>query len=743
MSPRRDASNDGKSPPQSPPSDPPSVEAFSGKRGCHLRWSRITKAVELKENATGLLGGRAIGGNKKAEAPGAVAQKVILNEVSGEARPGEVLALMGPSGSGKTSLLDALSGRSAYETGTYTVDSYPVIGSVKKDLKRKIAYIKQADIFFGHLTVRDQLTYTALLRLPGKLSRSEKMEEVERILVTLRLTKCAETPIMMVSGGERKRVNIGTELLTDPSVVMLDEPTSGLDSTSAVALLRILMDLGRKHGKTVVTSIHQPSSAVFQSFDRLMLLADGCVVYFGTPRDSLSYLTSAGYECPPGYNAADHWMDLLVVDSALENDTMHSANLIEEGDDAKEGAKEEEEAPAGVSGSKTEDEDEDGAAAADKHKALEKGISIRDRFDRRKSMERRRSSLILETKNQRARASTGPGSKAALIRLWDNDASAESIDKSQAEAEANMINEDTNAGDEVTGDDEPKYNTSWLTQYIVLMHRAMKNSRSAIFTPLNFVKSVCLGLMTGLLWFQMEYTERTVMDRASFFFFTMMYWVFDAMFNSVMTFPQERAIIYKERASGTYHLSSFFMAKTTSEAPTRLILPVVYMVISYWMAGANPSFGAFVGTTGCCLLCVLAGESMGLLVGTTIMDWEKSMVVMVIFSLTLVLGGGYYVDNIPAFLVWIPYISPFKYAYDASQLIVFDRPVPCDGSGVMEVVCAKSETGYVTLEELRTFLGVHGTVGYNVGLLLVVFALPRYLAFLALKRRRGAERIGE
>ena len=200
-------------------------------------------------------------------------------------------------------------------------DSVPVIGSVKKSLKRCVAYIKQDDIFFTHLTVRDQLTYTALLRLPEKsMTTAQKHEEVEKLLVTLRLGSCADTPIMMISGGERKRVNIGTELLMEPSVLILDEPTLGLDSTSAVAILRILSDLAKLHGKTVITSIHQPSSAVFRSFDALMLLADGYDVYLGSPGSLLTYLEGREFTCPPEYNASNYWMDLLVVDLTLEED---------------------------------------------------------------------------------------------------------------------------------------------------------------------------------------------------------------------------------------------------------------------------------------------------------------------------------------------------------------------------------------------------------------------------------------
>ena len=113
-------------------------------------------------------------------------KKTILNGVSGSAAPGEILALMGPSGSGKTSILDVLSGRSSYDGGVINLDGDHVTDKVMKKLKKKVAYVKQNDLFFGHLTVRDQLTYTAFLRLPSSLPKAQKVAEVDRIIKQVR-----------------------------------------------------------------------------------------------------------------------------------------------------------------------------------------------------------------------------------------------------------------------------------------------------------------------------------------------------------------------------------------------------------------------------------------------------------------------------------------------------------------------------------------------------------------------------
>ena len=130
--------------------------------------------------------------------------KVILNQVSGEAKQNEVLALMGPSGSGKTLLLDILSTRdSLYNNGGLYLNQTDIQTSslIQKKFKRQIAYIKQKDIFFDHLTMKDQLTYTAFLRLSDEeYTKEEKLAEVDKVLSLLRLQKCANTQIRLVSG---------------------------------------------------------------------------------------------------------------------------------------------------------------------------------------------------------------------------------------------------------------------------------------------------------------------------------------------------------------------------------------------------------------------------------------------------------------------------------------------------------------------------------------------------------------
>jgi ABC-type multidrug transport system permease subunit len=455
--------------------------------------------------------------------------------------------------------------------------------------------------------------------------------------------------------------------------------SSGLDSTSAVALIKMLQHLARTQNKTVITSIHQPNSALFHGFDKLLVLAEGNVVYFGTPRESLSFLKDQDLACPDGYNGADHWMDLLVRDDS------------------------------GTDGSSMDVTD---IGTTDRSADSTSGLTRRN-IDRR-------STTTMKKANARQQ----------LIYFWDNEAVAEQMDLKLQPAEKETEHEDTIS----------KYNASWGTQYRVLVHRALKNSRSAIFTPVNLTKSFVLGLISGLLWFQMDYTESRVFDMSSYFFFTMTYWVFDAMFQSLMAFPSEREVILKERSSGSYHLSAYFMAKTTSELPMRVALPTIYMIVSFWMTGISKRFDLFLFSTLVSLLSVVAGESLGLMIGASIYDMEKAMTVMTVFSLFLMLLGGFFVESPPAWMAWGKFISPFKYSFDASRQLIFDRDVPCDGSGALESLCGGASEGSVSPEDVIDFLRIQGSVGFNVGLLLIIGLVPRYIAYRALQAKKQDER---
>ena len=147
------------------------------------------------------------------------------------------------------------------------------------------AYVTQEDVLLGTLTVRETITYSANLRLPNTMTKGEIDDVVEATIMEMGLQECSDRVVgnwhlRGISGGEKKRLSIALEILTRPRLLFLDEPTSGLDSASAFFVIQTLRNIARD-GRTVISSIHQPSSEVFALFDDLFLLSSGETVYFG------------------------------------------------------------------------------------------------------------------------------------------------------------------------------------------------------------------------------------------------------------------------------------------------------------------------------------------------------------------------------------------------------------------------------------------------------------------------------
>ena len=251
------------------------------------------------------------------EEPGqANVDKHILTQCAGCAKPGRLLAVMGSSGAGKTTLLNALSGRLRNGTlsGEITVNGYPIN---RESVKGHMAYVTQTDVLMETQTPREIFAFAAKLRLPADASDSERKLLVENMIDKMHLNKVADREVGKVgegglSGGERKRVNIGQELITNPSLLFVDEPTSGLDSYTAEVVIRTLKELARDEGRTIISTIHQPSSEVFALFDDLLLMHVGQVAYFGEAKEACEFLGKCGYPKPESFNPADHIIGTLM-----------------------------------------------------------------------------------------------------------------------------------------------------------------------------------------------------------------------------------------------------------------------------------------------------------------------------------------------------------------------------------------------------------------------------------------------
>ncbi|KAJ6084052.1 ATP-binding cassette sub-family G member 5 [Penicillium sp. IBT 16267x] len=244
----------------------------------------------------------------------------ILTEAAGIVNAGEMLAIMGPSGSGKTTLLNALAHRVAAAGATTTGDISANGQKLSLQLIRDLSsYVEQEDALIGSLTVRETMMFAARLSLPSSISKAEAFRRVDDLINSFGLGSQADTivgtPIKKgLSGGQKKRLGVSSRLVTNPKILFLDEPTSGLDSALSLEVCSYIKSIGRRNNLVVIASIHQPSSATFQQFDKLCLLSGGKACYFGPITEAASYFGRIGYAIPPETNLAEFFLDLINTD---------------------------------------------------------------------------------------------------------------------------------------------------------------------------------------------------------------------------------------------------------------------------------------------------------------------------------------------------------------------------------------------------------------------------------------------
>ncbi|KAJ4793030.1 ABC transporter G family member 5 [Rhynchospora pubera] len=279
-----DTHSDSSSPPSSPSTSTftlelatPMLQPFVGSANqipFVLSFTDLTYKVKVKRPKKG----SCLPSFKRNPTDGAITEfsssKTLLDSISGEAREGEILAVLGASGSGKSTLIDALANRIVRERlhGSVTLNGEHLDSQILKVIS---AYVMQDDLLYPMLTVEETLMFSAEFRLPRTLSADKKKARVQALIDQLGLRSAANTIIgdeghRGVSGGERRRVSIGTDIIHDPIILFLDEPTSGLDSTSAYMVVKVLQRIAHS-GSIVIMSVHQPSYRILSLLDRLLL----------------------------------------------------------------------------------------------------------------------------------------------------------------------------------------------------------------------------------------------------------------------------------------------------------------------------------------------------------------------------------------------------------------------------------------------------------------------------------------
>ncbi|XP_026470958.1 ATP-binding cassette sub-family G member 1-like [Ctenocephalides felis] len=235
----------------------------------------------------------------------------ILKGVSGSFRAGEVTAVLGPSGAGKTTLVNILSGLiTSGSTGCIRTNG---VAREMKRFRKMSSYIMQDDLLQPRLTVRESMEIAVELKLGHSVDEKDKAAVVHEVTSSLGLKSCMNTRSENLSGGQRKRLSVALELVSNPPVIFLDEPTTGLDIVAIKNMVNLLRMLAGQ-GRTIICTIHQPTASLLSFFNRLYVVADGYCVYQGSPSRLVPFMSNVNLQCPITHNPADFVIEVLHLD---------------------------------------------------------------------------------------------------------------------------------------------------------------------------------------------------------------------------------------------------------------------------------------------------------------------------------------------------------------------------------------------------------------------------------------------
>ena len=657
--------------------------------------------------------------------------RLLLNNVSGRVLSGKLEALMGPSGSGKTTLLSVIGGRMQSMANMTVSGSVRYNGErLTKAVRQRIGFVEQEDVLLTNLTVRETLMFTARLRISRAIHREIRdarrergvvlkygellAERVDQTIASLGLQKCKDTIIgdgflkKGISGGEKKRVAVCMELLMNPSLILLDEPTSGLDATAALVLINVLQNLAETEGRALCASIHQPSFRIYDKLDSLLLLSGGRVLYRGWASAEFvtSYLsTNYQLQIPVGLSLPDWLLDLCTGHGGVGDDHDDAQAKLEglfdafdayffyAGEelatrtaslDAKSFAKDPTKphngdlteiqiSPgrrtsldvAGSSGAYMSPTDVEMASGVNKRTTtIVEDEREEDGHDRGgKDVYARYPTISKKTFSQINRSL----SKFMLPlsrRIEYASAGEDNVEQNKPTLVSRMFRRFSGA----------RWGAGYHTQLQVLSLRSWKERWSKQFSWENVLLMVMIGVIISVLWWQVGAGPLTIEragDQSGMLFFLILFPSFQSLFNAIFTFPDERRILSKERIAGMYRLSAFYFGRTVADLPIDLAFPILLHVLTYFTTGLRLTAGAYFGSLGTMLLSVIISSSVGVFLGALAMSVKLAQVMSACFMLTLMLAGGFYIQNVPFWMAWLPSINYVMYAYNLMLITQF------------------------------------------------------------------------
>lgn len=554
------------------------------------------------------------------------AQKQILKNVNGLFKPG-MNAILGPTGSGKSSLLDVLAGRKDPSglSGTLLLGGLPV----PENFKCMVGYVVQDDVVMGTLTVRENFEFSARLRLPQSITREQRNERIDQVIYELGLTEVADSKvgtefIRGVSGGERKRCNIGMELIISPPVLFLDEPTTGLDASTANAVMLLLKRMSEK-GRNIIFSIHQPRYSIFRLFDSLMLLSHGHCVYHGPSSAALNHFSLIGYECEEHNNPPDFFLDVINGDSTAVN-------------------------------------------------AVSGGKPVANDFV---------PEVVVKT--DASSMAEGEMAHSEYLASCYKESETHKIVMDELEEIYQSYQHDLERG--VIEKRKIGYQTSFFTQLSVLSGRVVKNIiRNPQTSIMQFVVVIFFGMIVGFVYYQIDSSPETgIQNRVGAFFFIIMNQIFGNL-SALELFIRERAIFIHENVSGFYRVSAYFVSKVFLDLiPMRMLPCLVFSAIVYFMIGLRTALLNFVIFFLGLALTALSASAMCFAISASVKIFAIANLSVALGYVMMMLFSGLLINvgDLSPVIQWLKYLSIFRYGLCALNINELEDHDFCNANGTM------------------------------------------------------------
>ena len=667
----------------------------------------------------------------------------------------DLFAILGPSGAGKTTLIDILAGRPS--VGHEVAGELRVNGRAmtSAEMRAVSGYVTQDDVLPGTSTVWEHLTFHGALRLPGNVERARLKAVIWQTMQDLGISKIAHSIIgdeftRGLSGGEKRRVSIATELLTSPGIMFLDEPTTGLDSTNAAKVVDILSGLG-SIGVTVVLSIHQPRPDIFRLLDRVLVMSStGGVIYSGPSATAESHFASMEYvpRKPEDVNVADFMLDTVLrasdadvarmmedyLDSLAAHQTIDAIEALKARErDEGRGARGERRRRRRRRGEEEEEEREGDAAGVDA------------------------AGDVLLSRTERGEGGSSGNANGGIGNSRSSSRSSSASSLARASGDLDRMAGIPAAGLRV----KEKYRASYWRQVAMLWQRMSRNVRRHPFLILlHFVATGAAAVSIGAVFYDAGRDTGGIQNRMGSLFFVLLYLTLMSL-SSLPVWREDRLLFLRERASGAYGTDAYFTSMVCFDIfILRVLPPVFFTVITYPMVGLHRSSEDPMATVWCLVwftvvvvLTNVAASALCMAIGIVTPSNAVANVCGLLVLLVSVLCGGFLLNrqgdtatSTNPVVGWLTSLSFVNYAYEALLINEFlgagtfhFTPKFYDSSGKSQTGVSVDVTGREVLQ-FFSFGDNRETMVRDLSSLLVLALAYLTLAYVLLKasvRRSG------